>query len=151
MLVRLATEDDKELRGGFPKTAEELFKYRAVILDDLEAEFFTADQMSLLQRFVSERGGGLLMLGGMESFREGKFARTAIGDMLPVYLDRQDDAPAPAGAAAPRAHPRRLAAAVGAAAHERSGRAPAARRTAAVRRAESRGRAEAGRARSSRR
>jgi uncharacterized membrane protein len=97
VIVRLATDDDKELRGGFPKTAEELFKYRAVILDDLEAEFFTADQMSLLQRFVSERGGGLLMLGGMESFRDGKFARTAIGDMLPVYLDRPDEAPAPAG------------------------------------------------------
>jgi uncharacterized membrane protein len=97
VIVRLSTNDDQELRGGFPKTAEELFKYRAVIIDDLEAEFFTADQMSLLQRFVSERGGGLLMLGGMESFRDGKFARTAIGDMLPVYLDRQDDTPAPAG------------------------------------------------------
>src|ERR1700676_3006844 len=48
--------------------------------------------MSLLQRFVSERGGGLLMLGGMESFREGDYGRTAIGDMLPVYLDTKPDA-----------------------------------------------------------
>jgi hypothetical protein len=85
VLVRLNTQDEFELRDGFPKTAEELFKYRAVIVDDLEAEFFSADQMSLLQRFVSERGGGFLMLGGMESFAEGKYARTAIGDMLPVY------------------------------------------------------------------
>ncbi len=96
VFVRLNTVDESELRGGFPKTPEELFKYRAVILDDLEAEFFTADQMSLLQRFVSERGGGLLALGGMESFREGKYARTAIGDMLPVYLDAKTDA-APTG------------------------------------------------------
>jgi len=86
VFIRLGTEDEFELRGGFPKTADELFKYRAVILDDTEAEFFTADQMSLLQRFVSERGGGLLALGGMESFRDGRYARTAIGDMLPVYL-----------------------------------------------------------------
>ena len=92
VLVRLNTQDEFELRDGFPKNAEELFKYRAVIIDDLEAEFFTADQMSLLQRFVSERGGGLLMLGGAESFREGKFARTAIGDILPVYLDAKADA-----------------------------------------------------------
>ena len=42
--------------------------------------------MSLLQRFVSERGGGLLALGGAESFREGRYARTAIGEMLPIYL-----------------------------------------------------------------
>ena len=86
VFVRLGTEDEFELRGGFPKTAEELFKYRAVILDDTEAEFFTAEQMSLLQRFVSERGGGLLALGGAESFREGRYVRTAIGDMLPIYL-----------------------------------------------------------------
>jgi len=93
VFVRLNTADEFELRSGFPKTPEDLFKYRAVILDDLEAEFFTADQMSMLQRFVSERGGGLLVLGGMESLREGKFARTAIGDMLPVYLDSKVDAP----------------------------------------------------------
>jgi uncharacterized membrane protein len=94
VFVRLNTQDEFELREGFPKTPEELFKYRAVILDDVEAEFFTADQMSLLQRFVSERGGGFLMLGGMESFAEGRYARTAIGDLLPVYLDRP---PTPSG------------------------------------------------------
>ena len=87
VLVRLGTEDENELRGGFPKTAEELFRYRAIIVDDVEAEFFSAAQMSLLQRFVSERGGGFLMLGGAESFGDGNFAHTAIGDMLPVYLD----------------------------------------------------------------
>ncbi len=92
VFVRLNAADEFELRDGFPKTPESLFQYRAIILDDLEAEFFTAEQMSLLQRFVSERGGGLLALGGMESFREGKFARTAIGDMLPIYLDRKTDA-----------------------------------------------------------
>lgn len=90
VLVRLNTRDETELKGGFPKTAEELFQYQAIILDDLESDFFTRDQMSLVQKFVSERGGGLLMLGGAESFREGKYARTPIGDMLPVYLDRNN-------------------------------------------------------------
>ncbi|MDR3401305.1 MAG: glutamine amidotransferase [Chthoniobacter sp.] len=96
VFTRLNTADEFELRDGFPKTPEELFKYRAIILDDLEAEFFTQDQMSLLQRFVSERGGGLLMLGGMESFREGKYGRTAVGDMMPVYLDAKPES-VPAG------------------------------------------------------
>jgi uncharacterized membrane protein len=90
VLVRLNTKDEAELKGGFPKTPEDLFQYQAIILDDLESEFFTRDQMSLVQKFVSERGGGLLMLGGAESFREGKYARTPIGDMLPVYLDRTE-------------------------------------------------------------
>jgi uncharacterized membrane protein len=92
VLTRLNTRDELELRGGFPGTPEELYSYHAVILDDLEAAFFTPDQLSLLQRYVSERGGGFLMLGGMESFKEGQYQRTPVGDMLPVYLDR---APAP--------------------------------------------------------
>lgn len=98
VLVRLNTRDEHELRAGFPRTAEELYGYHAVILDDVEAEYFTPDQALLLQKFVSERGGGFIMLGGMECFQEGKYQRTPIGDMLPVYLDRDEvaaEAPGP--------------------------------------------------------
>jgi len=87
VLVRLNTRDQAELSGGFPKTAQELFEYHAVILDDVEAEFFSRDQMDLLRRFVAERGGGFLMLGGKESFQRGNFQRTPIAGLLPVYLD----------------------------------------------------------------
>jgi len=59
-----------ELRGGFPKTAEELYAYHAIIIDDLESEFFTADQLMLVQKFVSERGGGFLMLEGRNHVAE---------------------------------------------------------------------------------
>jgi uncharacterized membrane protein len=95
VLIRLNTKDEFELRGGFPKTAEELYRYHAVIIGDTEAEFFTHDQMALLQRFVSERGGGFLMLGGAESFREGNYSGTPIGSLLPVYLDRPIEAKLP--------------------------------------------------------
>ncbi len=87
VLVRLNTRDQAELVGGFPKTAEELYAYHAIVLGDLESEFFTRDQMTLLQKYVSERGGGFLMLGGAESFQQGHYDNTPIGDMLPVYLD----------------------------------------------------------------
>ena len=87
VIVRLGASDENELRKGFPQTAEELFGYHAVVLDDLEAEFFTQDQMQILKDFVRQRGGGLLMLGGQESFRNGRFDRTPIGDLLPVYAD----------------------------------------------------------------
>ncbi|MBN1803852.1 MAG: hypothetical protein JW837_01255 [Sedimentisphaerales bacterium] len=89
VLVRLDTHDERELSDGFPKTREELFKYHAVILDDVEAGFFTFDQMELLEKFVTERGGGFLMLGGKASFQQGDFDRTPVGHILPVYLDRQ--------------------------------------------------------------
>jgi uncharacterized membrane protein len=91
VLVRLNTRDSFELRGGFPRTPEDLYAYHAIIVDDLEEEFFTPDQAALLQKFVSERGGGFIMLGGMECFQEGKYQRTPIGDMLPVYLDRVEE------------------------------------------------------------
>jgi uncharacterized membrane protein len=97
VLARLNTRDELELRAGFPRTPEELYGYEAVILDDVEAGFFGPDQAALLQKFVSERGGGLLMLGGMECFHEGQYARTPIGNLLPVYLDRADDSPSTGG------------------------------------------------------
>jgi len=79
--------DTNEVMGGFPKTAEELYRYSAVVIDDLEAEFFTQEQMQLLQRYVSERGGGFMMMGGADSFHEGRYDRTPVGEMLPVYID----------------------------------------------------------------
>ena len=112
VLIRLGTEDKDELRGGFPQDADDLFRYHAIILDDIEAAFFKQDQLSLLQQFVSRRGGGLLMLGGKESFGEGGYQRTPVGEMLPVYLDRTA-APPPGRRVSPAADARRLAAAVG--------------------------------------
>jgi hypothetical protein len=88
VFVRLATLDGEELRGGFPKAADQLYRYHAVVLDDLEAGFFTPDQLTLLRNFVSQRGGGLLMLGGLDSYIEGQYDRTQVGEMLPVYLNR---------------------------------------------------------------
>jgi uncharacterized membrane protein len=93
VLIRLNTKDQKELRDGFPTTEEELYRYHAIILDDVESAFFTPVQMDLIRRFVSERGGGFLMLGGKESFQKGNYNRTAIGQILPVYLDRLPESP----------------------------------------------------------
>ena len=97
VLVRLGTRDAEELRTGFPKTADELYSYDAIVLDDVEAGFFTQDQLLLLQKFVSTRGGGFLMLGGTESLFQGEYRRTPVGEMLPVYLDRKSFVPTDQG------------------------------------------------------
>ena len=91
VLVRMNVRDNSELSDGFPKAKAELYRYDAVILDDIESAFFTRDQLSLLDKFVSERGGGLLMLGGRDTFQHGKWDNTPIADALPVYLDRTGD------------------------------------------------------------
>ena len=86
VIVRIGTRDEEELRNGFPRTPEELYEYHAVILDDVEAAFFSHDQLSLLEKYVSDRGGSLLMLGGPDSFAHGRYGRTIVEDMLPFYL-----------------------------------------------------------------
>ena len=91
VFYRLGVSDPTQLADGFPRDSEELFDYHAIILDDIEAKFFSADQMLLIRRFVNQRGGGLLMLGGMESFGEGRYDKTPIGETLPVYLGKSGE------------------------------------------------------------
>jgi uncharacterized membrane protein len=85
--LRLDVGSPDEVVGGFPKTREELFGYRGIILGSVEAASFTPDQLRMLADFVSKRGGGLLMLGGRRSFAEGGWAGTPVAEVLPVELE----------------------------------------------------------------
>jgi uncharacterized membrane protein len=78
---------EHELFGGFPKTREELYRYSAIVLGSVEADHFTRDQQQMIADFVSQRGGGLLALGGRHAFAEGGYAGTAVAEALPVVLD----------------------------------------------------------------
>ena len=90
--LRLDVDDAEELVGGFPRSREELYRYRALILGSVEASFFSHDQLQMIADFVSERGGGLLMLGGRGAFAEGGWAGTPVEQVLPVVLE---ETPAP--------------------------------------------------------
>jgi uncharacterized membrane protein len=89
--LRLGVEDSLDLVAGFPRTREELFRYRALVLGSVEAAAFTADQLRMIGDFVSRRGGGLLFLGGRRAFGEGGYRDTPIEDVLPVRVDRPRD------------------------------------------------------------
>ena len=91
--LRLDIDDPEELAGGFPRTREELFRYRGIVLGSVEASFFTADQLRMVAEFVSQRGGGLLALGGRHSFAEGGYAQTPLADVLPVVLEEKGAQP----------------------------------------------------------
>lgn len=86
--MRQGVDSPDELVAAFPKTREELFAYRSVIIGSLEAAALTGDQLRMLSEFVDRRGGGLLMLGGPRAFAEGGYAGTAVADVLPVVIDR---------------------------------------------------------------
>lgn len=85
--LRLGVDDSLELVNGFPTTRAELFRYRAIVLGSIEASFFSGDQMRMIGDFVSERGGGLLVLGGREAYAEGGYLGTAVADALPVEME----------------------------------------------------------------
>ena len=84
---RVNFESDEELAGGFPTTREELFQYKALIVGSFEADFFTPDQRQMMHDFVSQRGGGFLMLGGRNAFGEGGWAGTPVAEILPIDLE----------------------------------------------------------------
>jgi uncharacterized membrane protein len=86
--MRQGVDGPDELVAAFPKTREELFAYRSLIIGSLEAAALTGDQLKMISEFVDRRGGGLLMLGGPRAFAEGGWTGTAVADILPVVLDR---------------------------------------------------------------
>lgn len=79
---RQGIETPLELSAGFPQTREELYQYEAVILGDIDKDFFTDEQLTMLQDFVAERGGGLLVAGMLQD----EFVDTVLADILPVTL-----------------------------------------------------------------
>jgi uncharacterized membrane protein len=83
-----------ELVSGFPKTREELFAYRAIILGSIEAAAFSPEQLRMLADFANKRGGGLMMLGGRRAFAEGGWGGTPVGDVLPVIIETGTKQPA---------------------------------------------------------
>jgi uncharacterized membrane protein len=84
--LRLEINDSTELEFGFPTTREELYRYRGLIIGSVEASFFTHDQLQMIADFVSERGGGLLFLGGLSSFAEGGWEGTPVEEVMPVVM-----------------------------------------------------------------
>lgn len=88
--LRQGSESPSTLEKGFPNDKAELFRYKTIILGSVEASFFTFDQLRMISDFVSQRGGGLLVLGGKNSFGQGGYLNTPIEDALPVVLGRNE-------------------------------------------------------------
>jgi uncharacterized membrane protein len=85
--TRIGVDDPEHLLSGFPKTREELFAYRGLIISNVEASAFSADQLRMIAEFVERRGGGLMMLGGPRAYAQGGYAGTPVADALPVVLE----------------------------------------------------------------
>ncbi|MGD8647294.1 MAG: glutamine amidotransferase [Desulfobacterales bacterium] len=86
--LRQGIASPQELVNGFPQKREDLYTYAAIVLGDIPKDFFSTDQLVMIREFVSERGGGYLMLGGSTAFEE-SFFDSPIADVLPVTFSGQ--------------------------------------------------------------
>ena len=73
------------LTTGFPAKREQLYGYDALVIANIEGDFFSRAQLAMAADFVSERGGGLLVMGG-RSFSQRGLSGTPLEEVLPVEL-----------------------------------------------------------------
>src|SRR5437762_1705865 len=90
---RQGIDKEEMLAEGFPTKREDLFAYKGLIFGSIESTFFTQEQLKMVVDFVSNRSSGFLMLGGRNSFAEGKYQNSPLADILPVRMNPDDRVP----------------------------------------------------------
>src|SRR5262245_38336338 len=70
-----------------PPRLSTMKRYDALILSNVPSSAFTLDQMKTIQGYVQNLGGGLVVLGGENSFSLGEYAKTPLADVLPVTMN----------------------------------------------------------------
>jgi uncharacterized membrane protein len=73
--------------AGIPKDIAGLQKYDGIVLSNVSSLKLTRVQMAQIRDYVRDHGGGLMMLGGEESFGLGGYYRTPIEEALPVTME----------------------------------------------------------------
>jgi uncharacterized membrane protein len=73
--------------GAIPTEPAALQKYDGIILSNVSSLKLTRAQMGHIRDYVRDAGGGLLMIGGEESFGLGGYYRTPVEEALPVTME----------------------------------------------------------------
>lgn len=81
------SQDADELLREFPKTAEALFQYDAIIAFDADWLQLDMAELQLLERWLSEQAGGLVMVGGPVYMPEWTTKRTdpRVGQLAGIF------------------------------------------------------------------
>jgi Ca-activated chloride channel homolog len=72
---------------GVPQDMAGLEKYDGVVLSNVSSLKLTHQQMVNIRDYVRDHGGGLMMIGGEDSFGLGGYYRTPIEEALPVTME----------------------------------------------------------------
>jgi len=76
-----------------PSDAATLGDYSAVVLVDVPVHALSSQTLSALVQYVGDMGGGLVALGGRNSFGLGGYGKSELDTLLPVKSDPEDRPP----------------------------------------------------------
>jgi uncharacterized membrane protein len=82
--------------ANLPADLESLSNYDSVVLVDVNAKSLSQREMKALQSYVRDLGGGLVAVGGPESYGMGGYYRTPLEELLPVEMQIKDQERFPA-------------------------------------------------------
>jgi len=82
----------------FPDALSGLMDVDAVVLVDASSSALTFQQQQMLARYVTDLGGGLVMVGGPNAFGAGGWNGSPVAEILPVDLDPPQKKQLPKGA-----------------------------------------------------
>ncbi len=91
---------DVEIVGTRPLDAVNLLNYSLVVLSNVPAHLGSDEEREALASYVRELGGGLVMIGGDESFGAGGWMDTPLEEVMPVSFDVKSKKQIPKGALA---------------------------------------------------
>lgn len=84
----------------FPTTLPDLASYEGIVFLNQSAYAYSEAQQELLRQYIKDTGGGLVMVGGPESFGAGGWIGSPLADALPIRLDPPQKRQMPRGALA---------------------------------------------------
>ena len=97
-LAEHGIELDVVASSGLPRRLARLQRYDAVILQNVPAEMVSTKQQSMLAEYVNDLGGGLIVIGGPDSFAAGGWTNSPVDRVLPVSCQLPTQTILPAGA-----------------------------------------------------
>ncbi len=81
---------DRTTPADLPASLAELSNYASVILVNVNAKNLSPRKMEVLQSYVRDLGGGLVAVGGPQSYGVGGYFRTPLEETLPVEMQIKD-------------------------------------------------------------
>lgn len=89
-LLAAGMQVERIAASSVPADLSTLSDYAAIVLVDVNAKHLSPRKMAALQTYIRDLGGGLVVIGGPESYAPGGYFRTPLEEILPVEMQLKD-------------------------------------------------------------